>query len=84
MLYIGIGALWLSMSEFGRLSASEKYVLTDNFLGFEDKGSFAGVSAIERATVRLLKCSTGEVPYWWLWMVPPFVIYLLLDMPGIL
>jgi hypothetical protein len=83
MLFIGLAALWLSVSELWRLSLSEEYVLTDNFLGFGDKGSFTGIGAHERATVNFLACSTDRIPFWRLWITLPFVIYVLIDMPGL-
>ena len=83
MLFIGIAALWLSVSELWRLSRSEEYVLTNNFLGFGDESSFTGIGVHESATVHFLKCSTDEIPLWGLWVTLPFVIYLLLDMPGL-
>jgi hypothetical protein len=83
LLYIGFAALWLSASELWRLSLSEEYVLAPNFLGFGDEGSFAGIGAHERATVRLLKGSTNQIPFWGLCMVLPFVIFFLLHMPGL-
>ena len=82
MLYIGFAALCLSVGELWRLSLSEEYVVNKNFLGFGDDGSFTGVGSHERAAVRLLKCSADEVPFWWLWIALPWVIYLLLDLPG--
>jgi len=83
LLFVGVAALWLSVSELWRLSLSEEYVLTNDFLGFGDDGSFTGIGAHERATVDLLTCSTGRIPLLWLWLAMPFGVYLLLDFPGI-
>jgi hypothetical protein len=83
LLYIGFAALWLSISELWRVNASAEYGLTRNFLGFGDEGSFTGIGAHERATVRLLKCPTDDIPFWLLWLTLPLVIYVLADMPGI-
>ena len=83
LLFVGIAALWLSVSELWRLSLSEEYVLTNDFLGFGNDGSFTGIGAHERVTVDLLKCSTNKIPFFWLWIALPFVVYLLLDFPGI-
>jgi len=62
---------------------SDEYVLTRNFLGFGDEGSFTGIGAHELATVRFLKCTTDDIPFWSLWLTLPLVIYVLLDMPGL-
>jgi hypothetical protein len=83
MLYIGFAALCLSVGELWRLSLSEEYVVNENFLGFGDDGSFTGIGVHEQATVHLLKCPADEIPLWWLWITLPWVIYLLLDLPGI-
>jgi hypothetical protein len=83
MLFIGLAALWLSVSELWRLALSEEYVLNDDFLGFHDAGSFTGIHIHERSTVRFLQCSTDDIPFWRLWLTLPFVIYLLLDTPGL-
>jgi hypothetical protein len=73
LLYIGIAALSLSISELWRINASDEYVLTRDFLGFGDEGSFTGIGAHERATVRMLKCPTDHIPFWSLWLTLPLV-----------
>jgi hypothetical protein len=83
LLYIGVAALWLSISELWRVNASAEYVLTRNFLGFGDDGSFTGIGAHKRATIHLLKCTTDDIPFWLLWLTLPLVFYVLADMPGI-
>jgi len=82
MLYIGIAALWLSVSELWRMNLAEEYVLNSDFLGFGHGGSFTGIGLSERTIVHLLKCPTDEIPFWALWLVLPLVVYVLLDMPG--
>jgi hypothetical protein len=81
MLYIGIAALWLNGSELWRLSMSDE--LTENFLGFGDKGSFSGIPAREQAIVHFLKCPIGEIPFWWLGVTLPLLTYVALGMPGL-
>jgi hypothetical protein len=83
MLYIGLAALWLSVTELSRLSLSDQYVLTNDFLGFDDQGSFAGIGVQVSDTVRLLKCSNDDIPFCWLWILLPFAVYVVLDMPGV-
>jgi hypothetical protein len=82
VLFIGIAALWLSVSELWRLRLSEEHVLITDFLGFGDSASFAGIGANARDAVVLLKCTTDNLPLWLLWIAMPFAIYLMADAPG--
>jgi hypothetical protein len=82
MLFIGIAALWLSVSELWRLRLSEEYVLLTDFLGFGDSGSFTGLGANARDTVQFLKSPTDDLPLCLIWILMPFAFYLMAGAPG--